>query len=61
MLELFLIVQENVIKEMKGKKGTTIQDGWSRFGKHFVVLLVCYMLEKSVKDPDGKVKKTEVP
>lgn len=45
MLELVLVVEEKIVTEMKEKKGTIIQYGWGRSGKHYVVLLAGYMLE----------------
>ncbi len=59
MLELMLVVEDKIAKEMKGKKGSLLHDGWSRYGKHFVVLLVCYMLEQETIGADGKKKKSK--
>jgi hypothetical protein len=39
MLELSMIVEGKIAVEMKGRKGTIIHDGWSKFSKHYVCLL----------------------
>ncbi len=39
-----MIVEGKIAVEMKGRKGTIIHDGWSKFSKHYVCLLACYMV-----------------
>jgi hypothetical protein len=38
MLELSMLVEEKIAKEMEGKNGTIIHDGWSKFARHYVCL-----------------------
>jgi hypothetical protein len=53
MLELSMIVEEKIAAELKGKRGTIIHDGWSKFSKHYVCLLACYMIDTGSKGADG--------
>jgi hypothetical protein len=46
MLELSMIVETKIGAEMRGRTGTIIHDGWSKFSKHYVCLLACYMVNK---------------
>ncbi len=46
MLELSMIVETKIGAEMRGRKGTIIHDGWSKFSKHYVCLLACYTVNK---------------
>ena len=42
MFHLTLVVEEKVSGEMKGKKGTILHDGWTRFGRHYVCLFSAF-------------------
>jgi hypothetical protein len=53
MLELSMIVEGKFAVEMKGRKGTIIHGGWSKFSKHYVCLLACYMVDTGKGDYDG--------
>lgn len=37
MLMLTMIVEEKIAAEIKGKKGTIMHDGWSKFSRHMSV------------------------
>ena len=45
LLHLSLVVEEKIAKEMKGKKGCILHDGWSKYGRHYVALMVSYLIE----------------
>ena len=45
LLHLSLVVEEKIAKEMKGKKGCILHDGWSKYGCHYVALMVSYLVE----------------
>lgn len=53
MFELSLIVEQKIAKEMKGKKGIIMHDGWSKFARHYVCLLACYLIGSGKRDSDG--------
>ena len=42
MFHLTLVVEDKIAGEMKGKKGTILHDGWSRFGRHYVCLFSAF-------------------
>ena len=54
MLELTLIVEEKIAAEMKGKRGIIMHDGWSKFSRHFVCVLVAYMASTGKRSIDGE-------
>ena len=54
MLELTLIVEEKIAAEMKGKRGIIMHDGWSKFSRHFVCLLVAYMASTGKQSTNGE-------
>ena len=41
MFRLGEVVEENIAKEMKGKVGMILHDGWSRFGIHYLAIYSC--------------------
>lgn len=49
LLELSLIVEEKIAKEMEGKKGVIMHDGWSKFARHYICLLAVYMVKTGRK------------
>jgi hypothetical protein len=55
MLELSVLVEEKIAKEMEGKKGTIIHDGWSKFAKHYVCLLAAYMISTGKRNVEGEM------
>ncbi len=54
MLELSLIVEEKIAAEMKGKKGTIMHDGWSKYSRHYVCLLATYLVDAGKNDALGQ-------
>jgi hypothetical protein len=54
MLELSLIVEEKVAAEMKGKKGTIMHNGWSKYSRHYVCLLATYLVDAGKNDALGQ-------
>ena len=54
MLELSMIVEVKVAAEMKGKKGTIIHDGWSKYSRHYVCLLAAYLVDTGKNDASGQ-------
>ena len=54
MLELSLIVEEKIAAEMKGKRGIIMHDGWSKFSRHYVCLLVAYMASTGKRGINGE-------
>jgi hypothetical protein len=55
MLELSMLVEEKIAKEMEGKKGTIIHDGWSKFARRYVCLLAAYMIGAGKRNVQGEV------
>jgi hypothetical protein len=55
MLELSMLVEEKIAKEMEGKKGTIIHDGWSKFAKHYVCSLAANMTSTGKKNVEGEM------
>jgi hypothetical protein len=55
MLELSMLVEEKIAKEMVGKKGTIIHDGWSKFAEHYVCLLAAYMISPGKRNVEGEM------
>jgi hypothetical protein len=55
MLELSMLVEEKIAKEMEGKKGTIIHGGWSKFAKHYVCFLAAYMISTSKRNVEGEM------
>ena len=41
MFELSLIIEAKIQAEMKGKVGTILHDGWSKYSRHYIALLTC--------------------
>jgi hypothetical protein len=56
LLELSLIVEEKIAKEMKGKVGVIMHDGWSKFARHYICLLAVYMVASGRKPGPDEVK-----
>jgi hypothetical protein len=56
MLELTLVVEEKIAKEMNGKVGVIMHDGWSKFARHYVCLLAAYLRSTGKRDDLGKEK-----
>jgi hypothetical protein len=56
MFELSLIVEAKIQKEMEGKVGTILHDGWSKYSRHYIALLACYMVDKGKRDGNNKKK-----
>jgi hypothetical protein len=56
MLELSMIVEEKIAVEMKDAKGTIVHDGWSKFSRHFVCLLACYLIATGKWDANGDMR-----
>lgn len=54
MFELTLIVEQKIAKEIKGKKGIIMHDGWSKFARHYVCLLACYLIGSGKRGNDGE-------
>jgi hypothetical protein len=54
ILELTLIVEEKIAKEMNGKVGVIMHDGWSKFARHYVCLLSAYLRSTGKRDDLGK-------
>ncbi len=50
-----MLVEEKIAKEMEGKKGTIIHDGWSEFAKHYVYLLAAYMISAGKRNVEGEM------
>jgi hypothetical protein len=55
MLELSILVEEKIAKEMEGKKGTIIHNGWSKFAKHYVCLLAACMISAGKRNVEGEM------
>jgi len=55
MLLLTMIVEEKIAAEIKGKKGTIMHDGWSKFSRHYVCLLASYMVSTGKRNNNGEV------
>ena len=49
-----MIVEVKVAAEMKGKKGTIIHDGWSKYSRHYVCLLAAYLVDTGKNDASGQ-------
>ncbi len=49
LMELLFVVKEKIAGEMNGKKGTIMHDGWSKFSRHHVCLLVSYLVATGEK------------
>ena len=47
-------MEEKIDAEMKGKRGIIMHDGWSKFSRHFVCLLVAYMALTGKQSTDGE-------
>jgi hypothetical protein len=56
MFELSLIVEAKIQKEMEGKVGTILHDGWSKYSRHYIALLACYMVDKGKRDGNNMKK-----
>jgi len=56
MLELTLVVEEKIAKEMNGKVGVIMHDGWSKFARHYVCLLAAYLRSTGKRDDLGNEK-----
>ena len=54
MLELSFIVEAKIHVEMKGKVGTILHDGWSKYSRHYIALLASYMVNTGKRDGNGK-------
>ena len=54
MLELSMIVEEKVAAEMKGKKGTIMHDGWSKYSRHYVCFFAMYLVDTGKNDASGQ-------
>ena len=54
MFELSLIVEAKIHVEMKGKVGTILHDGWSKYSRHYIALLASYMVNTGKRDGNGK-------
>ncbi len=53
-MELSFVVKEKIAGEMNGKKGTIMHNGWSKFSRHYVCLLVSYLIATGKKDVFGE-------
>ena len=60
MLELSLIVEAKIAKELNGKVGVIMHDGWSKFARHYVCLLAVYLNSTGKRDELGIDKMTPV-
>lgn len=60
MFELSLIVEAKIQMEMKGKVGTILHDGWSKYSRHYIALLACYMVNTGKRDGNGNKKMKSV-
>ena len=54
MFELSLIVEAKIQVEMKGKVGTILHDGWSKYSRHYIALLASYMVNTTKRDGNGR-------
>ena len=54
MLELSFIVEEKIAAEIKGKKGTIMHDGWSKYARHYICLLASYLIPNGKRDSEGQ-------
>ncbi len=52
-IELMFLVEQKISDEVRGGRGCAIHDAWSKYGRHYVALLVCYLCKKG-KGKDGK-------
>jgi hypothetical protein len=43
MIRLSFVIEEKIAEEAKGKKGTIMFDGWSKFSTHYVALIATYL------------------
>jgi hypothetical protein len=55
MFQLSLIVEKKVASEMAGKKGIIMHDGWSKFARHYLAIMACYMVSTDKRDHRGLV------
>ena len=56
-LELVWVVKELLAKEMANNKGSLLDDGWSKWGRHFFALVAMYIID--VLNSEGEmVEKT---
>ncbi len=55
MLQLSLIVEKKVASEMSGKKGIIMHDGWSKFARHYLAIMGCYMVSTDKRDCRGSI------
>ena len=55
MFQLSLIVEKKIASEMKGKKGIIMHDGWSKFARHYLAILACYLVATDKRDRKGEV------
>jgi hypothetical protein len=60
MFELSLIVEAKIQVEMKGKVGTILHDGWSKYSRHYIALLTCYMVNTGKRDGNNNKKMKSV-
>jgi hypothetical protein len=56
MFELSLIIEAKIQAEMKGKVGTILHDGWSKYSRHYIALLACYMVKTGKRDGNNNNK-----
>ena len=56
LLRLSIIVEEKIAKEMQGKKGGILHDGWSRHGRHYVALMASYLVKNHAGDLETVVR-----
>lgn len=60
MLELAIIIEEKIAREIKGRKGSILHDGWSRYGVHYVALMACYMIDWGEDEDGNRIEKPEI-
>ena len=56
LLRLSIVVEEKIAKEIQGKKGGILHDGWSRHGRHYVALMASYLVKNHTGDLETVVR-----